>query len=375
MPVSGFVKTAHSGVEVRPIRPDDRAAVDELHRNHYWRSHCLLLNPDFYHWQFGPTDRSLVAVDERGQLLLYFGAVGQSATCLGRPVQGAHVISWLAAPEARGRGLGTLVTRTVTEQYDYVLARSPSAAGLAIFRQLGFRYVKNCPRWVAVLDAASAVRLAVEPADAGARRAAVRAERTESGPYSSAATCPLWAEAAARAALGDSTTFARTTDYFRWRYEQHPTFRYEFVWSEGRTDGIAVARVEDVSGREGRVLRVVEFLAAPGGARNLAKAVFGYGRAGGCAFADVFGFSERFVAGWVAAGGFATFEEPELRLPHLFQPWDASTDTPGFSLFGRGAVDDLTRVHFSRGDGNMDWPSWVPTASGAPYAPPTRFAA
>jgi hypothetical protein len=108
--------------------------------------------------------------------------------------------------------------------------------------------------------------------------------------------------------------------------------------------------------------------------------VLSHGREQGCAFADVFGMSEQFVAGFVAAGGFNVAEEPDLRLPHLLQPWDPNVEPPGLLFFGRrdpardggiGLADDVSRIHVSRGDGNMDWPSWVPAAGSPALAPPT----
>src|SRR5262249_29477338 len=153
--------------------------------------------------------------------------------------------------------------------------------------------------------------------------------------------------------LASSLTFERTTDYCRWRYDRHPFLRYAYlILGAGPTpDGVAVLRVEDVSGRPGRVLRVTEFLARPGHGRPLAEALLAYGRHQGCAFADVFGVSERFLPGWVAAGGFNTLEEPDLRLPHLFQPWDAGHEPPSLLFFsprdsaregGVGLADDTS---------------------------------
>jgi len=136
--------------------------------------------------------------------------------------------------------------------------------------------------------------------------------------------------------------------------------------------------VEDVSGRPGRVLRVVEFLADPAHSVRLAAAVFAYGRKQRCAFVDVFGASEHFVAGFVAAGGFAALEEPDLRLPHLFQPWIPDIETPLMLFFGGrpadgdapiGFADDMSRIHISKGDGNLDWPSWDPAGNRALVSP------
>jgi hypothetical protein len=266
------------------------------------------------------------------------------------------------------------------QQYDFLFSRSPVPTSLAIFRQLGFRYVSQCSRWIGVLDPQATLSLAVDGSDRAAGRA--RARRVPSPPvhgFTVGRQAPLGAESLANAVLSGSTTFDRTSAYFRWRYEQHPCFRYDFVWigAVNAPDGLAVVRVEDVSGRPGRVLRVVEFLADSGHAVRLAKAVFAYGKEQGCAFADVFGMSERFVAGFVAAGGFHTLEEPELPLPHLFQPWSPHVDTSGLLFFGKrgkdadevGCADDMSLLHVSRGDGNMDWPSWDPAGNCAIHVP------
>jgi len=160
----------------------------------------------------------------------------------------------------------------------------------------------------------------------------------------------------------------------------HPFFDYRFlsIGSRRKPAGFAVVRIEDVSGRSGKVLRIVEFIAPPENSLSLANAVLSYGAAHHCAYADMFGMSERFVSGFLAAGGFDATEEPELRLPHLLQPWDPSIETPDLSFYGRrddpqtdgiGPADDMSMVHVSKGDTNLDWPSWVPTADGKSFAP------
>jgi len=379
-----------AGVQVRTIRPHDMPGVVALHRDHYWRSHCLLLNPAFYRWQFEEPppcqaaggDQSLVAVGPGGRVLSFLGVVPMPASLRGRPLRAAQLISWLTAPEARGRGTGKAIMTSMVERYDLLFGRSVTPAALAIYQGLGFRYFRHCGRWAAVLDPEASLRLAVDPSPESVRRARFRAGRTEAaGPFRAGARCPAGVEPLARSVLADSTTFERTHAYFAWRYENHPVFHYEFVWlGDGAPEGVAVVRVEDVAGREGRVLRVLEYLAGPARARALARAVFAHGRERGCAYADAFGMSEQFVAGLVSAGAFHTLEEPELRLPHLLRPWDAALEAPGLLFFGRregaggagiGPVDDVSRIHVSRGDGNMDWPSWAP-AAGSSFAPPTR---
>jgi len=378
-----------AGVQIRTIEPGDRAAVLDLYRKHYWRSHCLFLNPDFFHWQFdlppgnAPLggDQSVVAVDRHGQLLAHYGLAATDCSLRGKPLRGGNMLSWLTIPEARGRGLGHRLLGWVIERHDFLFSRSPLPTSLPIFRRLGFRYFQQCRRWIAVLDAPATLALAVDASDAAARRAEARAVRCPtSESFSVGREVPPGASALARMVLADSMTFDRTDAYLRWRYEQHPCLRYEFIWlgAAAAPDCVAVVRVENVTGRPGRVLRVVEFLSSRTHAVSLANAVFAFGKQQGCAFADAFGVSERFLAGFVAAGGFDTIEEPELRLPHLFQPWTAQVETPGLLIYGRrtgegegrlGGADDTSLIHLTKGDNSLDWPSWDPAAGRQAFAP------
>jgi GNAT superfamily N-acetyltransferase len=374
---------------LRTIQPADRCAVMELHREHYWRSHCLLLNPEFYRWQFelppdqaaAGGDQSLVALDEEGRLLSFMGLVLARCSWRGRTLRGVHFISWLTAPRARGQGLGRQTLASLTERFDFLFSRSPTPASLTVFRRLGFRYFRPCSRWIAVLDAEATLRLAVDASGVAARRAQAR-RVPEGAPanYSIGRQMPAGAPGLAHRVLSQCLTFDRTESHLRWRYEKHPCLHYDWLWvgDAQAPDGVAVVRVEDVSGRPGRVLRVVEFFAAPAAAVRLAAAVFAFGRDQQCAFADAFGMSERFVAGLVAAGGFHTLEEPDLPLPYLFQPWTPEIEAPGLLFFGRhgaaeesgiGCTDDVSQMHVTKGDGNMDWPSWHPTGNAVPLAP------
>jgi GNAT superfamily N-acetyltransferase len=382
-----------SAVHIRRIRPEDRQAVDDLHREHYWRSNCLVLNPDFYHWQFEEPpdsaalggDQSVVAVDDDGKVLSFLGVVPARASFRNINVSGAHLITWLSAPAARGRGVGRRLMTWMTEQYEFLFGRSVTPAALAIYRQLGFRYFGNCSRWIAVLDPEAALSLAVEPSEATAKRVCARAVRGSWSSFHLSREVPHGVGDLSRGVLSDSLTFDRTDEYLAWRYARHPCLPYEFLVLGGSSgpDGFAVFRVEEVSGRGGRVLRVVEFIAATGQGKRLAEALFAHGHEQSCAYVDLFGISERFVSGFIAGGGFDALEESEIQLPHLLQPWDANIEPPGVLFFGRrrssggageGLVDDISSVHVSKGDGNLDWPSWVPGRGGASIAPPTRLA-
>ena len=380
-------------VYVRTIKPEDRQAVADLHEKHYWRSHCLLLNQKFYCWQFVENpysveaggDQSVVAIGQNGELLSFLGLVPMPASFCGRPIQAAHLISWLSSPESRGRGVGKKLMSHVSERYDFLFGRSVTPAALAIYQSLGFRYFGRCGRWIAVVNPDETISLAVNPSEIGKKRIRARAiKSTKSVSYYVCKEVPPGAAGLFSTIFNSCVAFDRTNDYLSWRYEKHPYLDYRFlvVGDPLSPDSFAVLRTENVSGRSGRILRILEFIAGSDASIRLAEAIFAYASDQGCAFMDVFGISEQFVVGFVAMGGFNWEEEPAISLPHLFQPWDEDPQPPGVLFFGRpnfltgkhiGPVDDITKIYVSKGDGNMDWPSWIPIGGKESIAPPTRL--
>ena len=379
-------------VHVRTICSDDRQAVANLHENYYWRSHCLLLNRKFYHWQFVESpgsieaggDQSVIAIGQDGEVLSFLGLVPMSASFGGRPIQAAHLISWLSSPESRGRGVGRKLMTYVSERYDFLFGRSVTPAALAIYQRLGFRYFGHCSRWIAIIDPDEAIALAINPTEISQKRIRARAiNATTSNSYHIDEQVPPGAAMLSSKVLKDSMAFDRSNEYLEWRYEKHPYFDYRFlvIGDSSAPDSYAVLRTESVSGRSGKVLRVLEFIAGSDASLFLTEAIFAYAHDQGCAYVDIFGISERFAVGFIASGGFNSEEEPEICLPHLLQPWDEDFQPPGVLFFGRpnyladkriGPADDITKIYISKGDGNMDWPSWTPTVDKESIAPPTR---
>jgi len=380
-------------VQIRTIRSEDQQAVIDLHWNHYWRSHCLILNQDFYKWQFvsypdpAPEkgDQSIVAVNENEELLSYLGLVPMPVFFRRSRLNGAHLITWLTAPSARGQGVGLKLMTHVTEKYDFLFGRSVTPAALAIYQQLGFRYFKHCSRWIAILDPDMAISLAVNPSDLSIKRAKARAVSIDSAAkFTISDQPPPRVGNLSESVHAGGVAFIRTDEFLKWRYQQHPFYDYKFLFigDPEIPDGLAVLRLEQVAGRTGTALRVVEFIAPHARQPGLAKAVLEYGIENHCAYADLFGMSEKYVSGFLASGGYDAREEENLQLPYLLQPWDSEIEPPGLLFYGRRGVanqlgmspiDDMTETYVSKGDGNMDWPSWVPSADGSSFAPPTKL--
>ena len=370
-------------ITIRPVTPADHPAMRSLYAEHYWRPHCLILDEAFYDWQIRRPplsqkrggDQSLAAFDEQGRLLAHLAHFPHPVWVRGAEQVGTYLISWLTHPDAQGRGIGTATMAQIQTLGTVSMGRSLSPPSRAVLMKRGFRYLTRCQRWVGILDAQSCKALMIEPNDLALKAAKRRQMPDRAGPACQTSRVPpSGAETLAWDVLSQGVSFARSQEYLRWRYSEHPRLTYDFHWlgSERRPRAWAVTRTETILGRPGRALRIVEFVAPPEASRDLAAALAAWGREQGCAFLDCFGLAERFVVGLVAAGGWNTLEEPELRLPTLLAPWDAHDDPPGVLLdssrdprSGLAPTDDASSFYLSKGDGNMDWPSWAAAALAA----------
>jgi hypothetical protein len=155
----------------------------------------------------------------------------------------------------------------------------------------------------------------------------------------------------------------RSASYLRWRYLDHPTFRYVVVAAGSSEEpAIAAYRIETAAGSDVPVGRVIEFFhsGSPAGRAagvTLAREVACRFQAAGCAFADFVASSADFGvtferAGWVSERG------GQPLLPSRLQPVERTAlilnlEVGTHAGMARPALGDL---HVTRGDGDADRP-------------------
>ena len=144
----------------------------------------------------------------------------------------------------------------------------------------------------------------------------------------------------------------RDAAFLQWRYEQHPSFRYEVLRD---SSGFAAYRIEEVRDPSLKVMRIVDFLGGPRLAAELGEGA----QAAGVVFADFSCTSAPFGAALEDAG-FQREDRLPAELPGRFQPLDFS-DRPIVSCFWaapRLAVDlGGDDLYVTRADSDLDRPS------------------
>jgi hypothetical protein len=155
----------------------------------------------------------------------------------------------------------------------------------------------------------------------------------------------------------------RTREYMRWRYVQHPRFSYKIVTARDGDNfilGVIIFRIEQISGFDGKVMRVLEIDA-------IDDTIFSFmlGEAGeisrqyGVIFSDY--YSSIDISAIIADGGWAPSSRFSKAIPAYFQPLDyraqqvsvaARTLKPGFLPRD---WDGLLNV--AKSDGDQDRPN------------------
>jgi GNAT superfamily N-acetyltransferase len=365
---------------------DLRRFIDE-----YWRrGHILARDEALLRWQYdprrgrqadwpGPT--VLVAKEDR-RIVGMLGLILAEMNVRGRALPGAWLAVWLSLPEVRKHGVGL---KLLDAAWNLAGCEAVFVIGIneqvkRIYAGLGYEILDEVPRYVAVGDPkpAAALMLSVD-ANADADSVEVHCDEIavhenqdrEGNQQVEAVAHPglfdadwdaAWAERFAPTLIGTN----RDSTYLNWRYVNHPSFDYERRVARdarsGELHGLAVFRVEQIRGREERVLRIVEFLATPEGGPPLAGAVTEAMRRHDVAFADFYCTCEKMAAPLEAVGfRVESHEAGRPVLPCRLQPLEGGV----FKMMGAIRLAEEWRqrgglmvpsgdLYVTKSDGDMD---------------------
>jgi hypothetical protein len=341
---------------------------------HWRRGHILAHDAPLVRWQHrfpGHPERLAVLVArEDDEIVAALGLIVMHLCVHGQRSPGGWLATWIATPAARRRQAGLrLLKRVLDEPFEFIGVLGINETGLSIYRKLGFSIRPSIPRWVRIISDEALVRLLgervppsserVEPAEPPAERS-VRVFAWEES--HGERWDELWAGQLASRIVGTWRDHA----YLRWRYLDHPRFHYTVLLAE-RSDaslcGLAVYRIAEVRGSEGKVLRVVDLLGDDEAATALASEIVAAGVYANAAFAEFYCTAGAPLAKALEACGFTLELEPASTLPALFEPLNpgispvlAGAFRAGPGLGGEPAIFGSDALYVTRADGDVDRP-------------------
>lgn len=322
----------------------------------------VMLSPAFLRWQFldNPAndtgDYTLWLVAHRDEIVAQLGFVPfLGVTPSGEHLQGAYPINLMVRPEYRSVGLGAVLLGRLLKQYPCVVNPGVNQAAAVLGEGLGMSNLGFLSRYIAVIDARAARALAI---DGRLPQGVAEAAPAEVAAARAIASTKVPEEAGAGLAFPQPAYGAeRNRAFLRWRYESHPAFTYEFLFSRDY-QSVLVFHEERERGTGALILRVVDVLARPEHQLALFCEVVFAGKARGAAIVDFFCSLDRYDAALKAAGFFNEAEHSDSRIAALFQPLDfrktgirVLASCPGWS---NGSLGDW---YITKADSDQDRPN------------------
>jgi hypothetical protein len=305
---------------------DEAPLVQELVDRHWKRGHVLAHDEALLRWQYRVPDDdrrlSVLLARDGDRPVGFLGVIRTPFYRRGATVRGGWLATWTVAEEARETQAGLALLVEALRELDVVGCLGFNEQAEAIYRRLGFEVRTPLPRYVA-LEPRGVPGMALDW-DARAWEERWRDELT-----------PTFVGA------------ARDAAFVRWRYLEHPSYRYVVRLAEDAR-ALVVHRVQEVEGR--RVVRFVEAL----GDADAAAALVGVAlhEAEGVWLADFTCVDEVHAEPFVRAGFVPETSLPELP-PDRFQPLGRSPRGLGAAFHGVG----LAGLYATRADGDQDRPS------------------
>jgi len=367
-------------VVIRNVLESEVGRLQRFIDDHWQRGHILGRDEALLRWQFRSPDAGILSVlvaEDGDEWAGMVGLIPAPFNVRGEVFTGAAVANWLARPEWRGSLVGLQLLREAFRQFDYVGGLGAGAMAEPIYRSLRCAFVPLVPRWAAVVDERSFRTLAAAcgasfPADGieawiaasvrGMSDASPTSVFREVDETTLRAWDALWREHLSTALVGVN----RSADWLRWRYLDHPAFRYRMIFAvgrEGRISGLACWRLADIRDRPERVLRVVELLGDEEARRQLLMLLRNEAREAEVAFID-FQTTLPSLDSDLASAGWVRESEMPVHLPALFAPLDHRR--AALNLWGRWAripASEQVRffgeapLYFTRADCDQDRPS------------------
>jgi len=304
-------------------------------------------------------------VGMQGMMIAPFNIHGQCR-------KGVWLGNLMALPEVRSQGVGLQLMLGVHRLgFDAVCTLGINDYVRRIYEALGYEILAEAPRWVAVIDVhQTASLLGIDELEIPKGFSAREPPRVPDVQVADLMVGQLdrwdecWSESFAPRIIGTG----RQGSFLKWRYAEHPRFRYSMRVARRRADqqllGLAVWRVEQVRDRTERVLRLVEFLSLPEGVTALVGDLVGYAKAQAVAFADFYGCSPALAAGLMRAGFHCSNASSHELFPCRFQPLDPRPCSlaGAFRLSAdlrrhMGPVLAAPEFYATKSDGDMDRPN------------------
>lgn len=343
----------------------NKTEVQEFYKNN-WKRKIALSDDKFYIWQFieNPTERGkdecVVAQDDStGEVVGVMGLNSRPFSFRGTQLRGAELTTWIVSEKNRGLA-GPGILNFIVRKYEFLLGMGVTRGALPIYLRSNFRYLRAIPRFLRVRHFdAIAEYCSYEPLAVNVYRQ--RLKLSSRVGYDACAASDSDIDLVYDKFRRDFTMFSRDAEQLRWRYRNHPYFRYDVYCVSVRgvkssivvtrqtelPNGAKVLHLLDIMTDEDSVLPVLEFIDDLCAKRDVA-------------IADFFCTSAKLNKFFIASNWFSVIDEDFFQFPHLFNPIElrspATTSLVLWSKSNHPDCFDYSNLYITKQDADLDRP-------------------
>jgi hypothetical protein len=249
--------------------------------NSYWaQNHAYVKMPQLFDWTFGyhsnwDHDTYSFAIAERGsEVIGILGGIPFLLNVYGQTAHGVWLVNWIVHPSERdGRCALALLKQFTRPPFDATIAFGINVEAFPVYRALRWKVVEDIPRYFFILPEAVDRMMHMlmltypewEALRARTLAEAVTLTRLQDIPETVGQFSPpdweqwdlsIWPQMAKK-----TIGAVRDSAYLKWRYLEHPIFKYRFVIvPEGEKIGLAVWRSEVIRQATPEGLREIDTL-------------------------------------------------------------------------------------------------------------------
>jgi hypothetical protein len=333
-----------------------------------WARPVMLSNNRFYNWQFQSPpcnqghDHCVVAYDDKLDAVAGVMGLNERTFYLdGKPLRGAELTTWIVSEQYRAVGAGAKILKKITDEFDVLIGMGISEAALPVYLRSGFRYMRQIPRFVKIINfAAVEAYCTVDPIG---QRLVTTWNKPTVGAYRASPLSPAAVTAAFDTAKGNCNLFSRLPQDLQWRYTDHPYFKYHhFAVSAGDGHGevIVAFRVHEV--KEGfKVLHLMDMFGDASSIDAARSFIEEYAVNHQIDVIDFYCTASGVYRHLIANHWYSTSDDYYFKFPHLFSPVEMR-DPPTTSLIywaksELAGLADIARLYITKQDADLDRPT------------------
>jgi len=333
-----------------------------------WNRPISLGDFNFYKWQFidvpnqDNIDNCCIAINENLDVIAVMGVNNREFIENNNTINAGELTTWIVKEEYRNKGIGPKMITFLTNKYEILIGMGISNDALPVYIRSGFKYLKAVPRYVKIMDWDKITKYAEYDSNAKKIDRYYNKKRKEKS-FRTIDFSEKSFENINTLFSQTNNLFSRNYQYIKWRYLNHPMFKYDIniIQSDSNPGyGVFVATRTEVSDDNLKILRIVDLFGDNKDIEAAISYLLEFAKLNNIPIVDFFGTNSNINSFLIKDGWFSTMDNDFFYFPHLFQPTElrkpSTTSLIYWSKYDETSLYDIGKLYLTKQDADFDRP-------------------